>query len=97
LFDNGEFVEKLDAGETFDEEGEDLGDKCEWQSASGASGPTDASEAMNWVDALFKRLDAFEPGWHFGMFVGHYFRKPGDEVTIDNKQGYFERIDFVSV
>jgi hypothetical protein len=97
LYDDGELVEKLEAGETLDEAGEDLGDKCEWQSATGASGPADAYAAMPWVDALFKRLDAFEPGIFFGMLVGYFGHKPGEKVTISNKQGQFERIDFVSV
>ena len=97
LFEKGELIEKLNAGDTFNEEGDDLEPMCDWHSNTGAAGPADADAAMPWAEALFHRLDAFEPGISFKMLVGYVMHKPGDEVTIGNERGELERIDFVAL
>ncbi|WP_425397377.1 hypothetical protein [Aeoliella sp.] len=95
LYDNGNEIEHLEVGENYDEEGESE-DMLEFSSASGESGPADEGEAYDWVDALFKRLDCFEPGVAFKHFVGYIQHKPGDKVTINDPEGQFERVDFVA-
>ena len=97
LFADGQIVEKLITGDTCDDEGEDEGLKGEWYSASGESGPADVHAAMPWAEALFERLDAFEPGLNFTLWVGYIQHKPGDKVTIPNKGGELERVDFVAL
>jgi len=97
LFESGELVEKLDAGEAYDEEGNDLEPSFSWYSKTGESGPADARAAMSRAEALFKRLDALEPGLNFQWLVGYVMHRPGDEVTVSNQRGDFERIDFVVI
>ena len=96
LFDRGATLERLESGDEVDEDG-DITSKCNWQSSDGTPGPDGADAGMKWVEQLFQRLDAFEPGLRFERLIGSISHSPGDEFNVHVEQGEIEAIQFVAL
>ncbi len=96
LFESGAVIERLEAGDRFDEDGSEHC-VCDWYSRDSLPGPDDAYAAMKWVEALFERLDAFEPGIPFERLIGCMQHKAGDEVKVYTDDGIIANIHFVAL
>lgn len=96
LFEQGKLLERLESGDEVDEEGE-LTSVCNWQASDGTPGPENADAGMKWVEELFERLDAFEPGLRFERMIASMNHSPGDECRVSTEAEEIESIQFIAL